>query len=356
MATDIPMEPPEPLVTSQQLGALRSALGNGDRPVLLAIHDYPDPDALASALAFQVLAGSWGVPTTIAHGGRIGRPENRAMVEFLKINLTLLEDIGDFSEFRGAMILDTQPGAKNQSLPPEARVLAVVDHHKSGPDSARFRLDPSTGQPFYSDVRLDIGSSSTLAMGYLEAAGLVPDSRLATALFLGIKTDTAGLMRDARLPDVIAYTRLLPLADLPMAAEIAAPPLGREHFRFLADAMGHVVIHGNTLVADCGQISAPDMISLVSDEFINAQDIAYALAFGGHEGKLYLSLRVKPPRDDATRVLLATIGREGRGGGHNLSAGGFMIPGSDRPGCVSRMLERFLAATGAKGTPPTPLL
>ncbi|MDR1611225.1 MAG: hypothetical protein LBT97_00410 [Planctomycetota bacterium] len=347
---------PKRLVSSTQLGSLRSSLGNDGRSVLLAVHDYPDPDALASALAFQVLAGSWGVSAIIAHGGGMGRPENKALVKALSIELTRFEDIPNLTEYRGAMFLDTQPGAKNQSLPPSVRTLAVVDHHRLGADSVRFNSDPVTGQPFYADIRLDVGSSSTLALGYLEAAEIVPDARLATALFLGVKTDTANLMRDARMPDILAYTRLLPLADLPLAAEIISPPLGREHFRFLDDALRHAVIYGHSLVADCGAITSPDMISLVSDEFIKARDVRYALAHGAHGGRLYLSLRAKPPQEDATRVLLKTIRGAGRGGGHNLSAGGFMNPGRDLPGCAAVMLERFLAVTGAKTAVPTPLL
>ena len=46
-------------------------------------------------------------------------------------------------------------------------------------------------------------------------------------------------------------------------------------------------------------------------------------------------------------MLLAVVGDEGRGGGHNLAAGGFLEPGGDREACKERMVRRFLDITGA---------
>lgn len=344
-----------PLVTSQQLGALRTALGGGDAPVLLVVHDYPDPDAIASALAFQTLARSWGVDSTIAHGGGSGRPENNAMIELLKIETALFSAIENLAEYRGAFFLDTQPTSQNQSLPKSVPVIAVVDHHRLGDDSVRLAA-PGGPTDHYADIRLDVGSTSTLALGYLAAAGMTPDARLASALFLGIKTDTASLLRDATKPDIAAYTKLLPLADLALVANIAKPSYTREHFRFIHNAMENAKVYDNILVADCGDIAVPDMISYVSDEFIKGKDIFYALALGGYKNRIYLSLRAKPPREDATRLLLAAIGTAGRGGGHSLTAGGFMEIAANREKTVNTMLQRFLQAAHCPTTTPQPLI
>ena len=354
MTTDPPL--PEALVASGRLDALRSALGGGTAPVVMAVHDYPDPDAIASAMAFQTLARSWGVDSVIAHGGGSGRPENMAMVKLLRIETILFSDIPDLGGFRGAFFLDTQPAAQNQSLPGGTPVVAVIDHHRLGGDPARPAADPPGEPGYYADIRLDIGSTSTLAFAYLAAAGIVPDARLATALFLGIKTDTADLMRDAAKADVEAYGRLVSLADLPLAAAIASPSYDREHFRFIHDAMENAKIYSRALVADCGDIAAPDLISYVSDDFIRGENVYYALAHGRFRNRVYLSLRAKPPREDAAGVLLAAIGDAGRGGGHALSAGGFMDLRGDWRAQTREMKNRFLAAAGCAGAAPEPML
>ena len=55
-------------------------------PLLILIHDFPDPDALASAFALQHLAHSaFDIPSRIAYGGELGRTENRMMVRMLRI-------------------------------------------------------------------------------------------------------------------------------------------------------------------------------------------------------------------------------------------------------------------------------
>ncbi len=341
-----------PLVGAKRLQELRAAVGTDDRPLLIAIHDYPDPDAIAAAAAMRTLAGSWGIKSVIAHGGILGREGNAEMVRLLNIELSAFRALDALDSYRGAVLLDTQPRAKNQSLPPEVPVLAVVDHHSLGSDGAECLVNRSprgTTRRVYTDVRLDVGASSTLMAGYLEAAGITPDARLATALFLGIKTDTDSLLRDARPADVGAYTTLLPLADLAIAASVTHPPLECDYFRFMHQAMEKAVIHGGTLIAYCGEVRTPDMLSTASDALINLKDIVYALAVGFHDGRAYLSLRAKAPRADATRVLLHTVRPEGKGGGHNLSAGGFIDMGGEPEKWRDAIRARLLEATGDAG-------
>lgn len=341
----------EPLISTTRLRALRSAMGTGDRPVIMAIHDYPDPDAIAAALAMQTLAGSWGISSVIAHGGVLGREENTEMVRLLKIEMKTFDSLPDLSEFRGAVFLDTQPLAKNQSLPQGVPILGVIDHHSLGDDSVRMTSTSVRGttKVIYSDVRTTVGASSTLLLGYLEAAGITPDQRLATALFLGIKTDTDGLLRVSSPEDVNAYTTLIPLSDLSLAAQAIHPPLDPPYYRFLHIAMEKAVIYGCTVLSYCGDIKTPDMLSTASDALIPLRGMKYALAAGFHEGRMYLSLRAKFPHADATRVLMHVVEPEGKGGGHNLSAGGFIELDEPPEKCLEIIRARLLEATGDQG-------
>ncbi|MCC8179743.1 MAG: hypothetical protein LIP23_02360 [Planctomycetes bacterium] len=339
----------DPMVSTTRLRALRSSLGTGDKPLILAIHDYPDPDAIAAAMAFQTLAGSWGINSVIAYGGGIGREENAEMIRLLKIEMRTFASLEDLTDYRGALFLDTQPLAKNQSLPLEVPVLGVIDHHRLSDESPGFpsqRRSTGTTKVIYSDVRLSVGASSTLAFGYLETAGITPDERLATALFLGIKTDTDGLLRDANPADIGVYTRLMALSDLKLASQVIHPPLDRDYFRFLHMAVAKAVVYGTALISDCGDVETPDMLSTASDMLIGLRGVDYSLAVGFNSGKAYLSLRAKPPQVDATRVLLDIVGSGGKGGGHGLSAGGVMADGRHREACLRGIRDRFLESTG----------
>lgn len=341
--------PEKPLVTTTELRSLRSAVGEGGQPLIVAIHDYPDPDAIAAALAMQTLAGAWGINAVIAHGGVIGRADNNEMVTLLKIDMKPFSSIKNIGGYRGAVLVDTQPTARNQSLPDGIPVLAVVDHHILSSESVRADAGVQSPGVAHSDVRSDVGASSTLAFGYLEAAGISPDARLATALFLGIKTDTDGLLRGAYPADVRAYTRLLPLSDLSLAAKATHPPLGRDYYYFLHYAVSKTALYGTALISYCAEVKTPDLLSTASDYLVSLGGTEYALAVGFHGDRAYLSLRSKPPKFDATRVILQVVEPEGKGGGHSLSAGGFINVDDDRDKWLEHIRSRFLDATGNAG-------
>ncbi|HTP65110.1 MAG TPA: DHH family phosphoesterase, partial [Geobacteraceae bacterium] len=101
----------------------------GKGKIVIIVHDNPDPDCLASAMALRHLfVMKLNRESVITFSGMIGRSENLAMAKELQIPLTPL-GLVDLKEFQVVCMLDTQPGVGNNSLPPEARVDIVVDHH-----------------------------------------------------------------------------------------------------------------------------------------------------------------------------------------------------------------------------------
>jgi hypothetical protein len=123
--------------------------GSKDRlsPLLILVHDCPDPDALAAAMGLMVLVKEgYGIEARIAYGGEIGRMENRAMVRLLRIPV---------HKFRPAMLrlhaavalVDTQPAFENNPFPANRRATLVIDQHQSKvPPSAECALvDPGCG-------------------------------------------------------------------------------------------------------------------------------------------------------------------------------------------------------------------
>jgi nanoRNase/pAp phosphatase (c-di-AMP/oligoRNAs hydrolase) len=326
---------------------LHEALSDGDGPVLVLVHDYPDPDCLASALGAKHLLEMWGFTATIAHGRGLGRPENKAMAGLLNLELALLDEI-DPEAFRGALLLDTQPGAGNNSLPECVPVRAVVDHHPE--------KDGGLENVPFVDLRLTTGATSTIVLEYLDTAGAEVDARLATALYLGIKTDTDSLERDASPADVAAYVRLLPDVDLPTVRKVNHVPLTEEYFGLLRRAIGNATRQGEALVANVGAVSQPDLLSAVSDILIDSKETAWALALGWNEGRVYLSLRIRPPRKNAGNLMRRTVEGLGSGGGHALSAGGQIgLPDGDADAVATAAIGRFLDSVGVTDEAPRPL-
>jgi len=78
MRAGTPVSVPEqraPFDLEQALGRLR-----GRTSMLIYTHDNPDPDALAAGLGLaQLIEKEIGATATLAHGGIVGRAQNRAI-------------------------------------------------------------------------------------------------------------------------------------------------------------------------------------------------------------------------------------------------------------------------------------
>ena len=196
-----PASPPD--VAEERLLELLGVV-DPTREVGIFSHDNPDPDAIAAAYALQhLLTEKLGARCTLAFGGIVGRHENQAMVRNLGLSLVPVRLL-DPKRLGTIALVDSQPGTGNNSLPADARIDIVLDHHPLRKETRRVR---------FADVRPEYGSTSTLMLAYLQAANVAIPSKLATALMLGIKSDTRELERTASEEDLRAYLQILPQAD-----------------------------------------------------------------------------------------------------------------------------------------------
>ncbi|HEO65098.1 MAG TPA: hypothetical protein ENI73_04420, partial [Spirochaetes bacterium] len=102
-----------------------------NQSVLVVIKGYPDPDSIASSLAFQFIGGFYGIESTILHFDEISHQENKALVKKLGIELVQYEDGFDFSSYKYLVFNDTQTTNLPIALPEEILPLILVDHHKN---------------------------------------------------------------------------------------------------------------------------------------------------------------------------------------------------------------------------------
>ena len=72
----------------------------------ILVHDNPDPDSIASALALVQIAASVHTEAAIMYHGEISRQENRAFVNLLNIDLIHVDEI-DPNEYDMLALVDT---------------------------------------------------------------------------------------------------------------------------------------------------------------------------------------------------------------------------------------------------------
>jgi nanoRNase/pAp phosphatase (c-di-AMP/oligoRNAs hydrolase) len=302
----------------------------GKGRTLIIIHDNPDPDCLASAMALRhLLAMKLSRDATIAFSGMIGRSENLAMAKVLEITLIPLEMI-DLAEYSVICMLDTQPGTGNNSLPPECRVDIVIDHHP---------LREATRSCRWVDVRDDYGVTATILYEYLLAQDVSIGTKLATALFYAIKSETQDLGRESTLPDREAYLHLFPAANKHLLYEIVNPKLPVEHFRTIHSGVENATIYGKLLVANLQEICFPEVVSEMADYLIRLEGIETVLSMGQYNDDEILSIRTISHHLNAGEIIKKLVAGRGAGGGHGMMAGGILYHVSGETAGVHRVEE-----------------
>ncbi|UFS69856.1 DHH family phosphoesterase [Geomonas sp. RF6] len=313
----------------------------GRGKILIVVHDNPDPDALASAMALRHLfAVRTNREAIIAFSGMIGRSENLAMAKNLQIPLTPFQLI-ELKAFPVVCLLDSQPGTGNNALPPGARVDLVIDHHPMREGSATCK---------WIDIRPDYGATSTILYEYLRVQGISIGTKLATALFYAIKSETQDLGREAKRPDREAYLTLFPLANKVLLNSIVRPRLPREYFAALHSGLRHARIYGNVLVASLKHVQFPEVVAEFADLVVRLEGVETALCMGHVNRQMILSIRTESQELNAGELLRTVVDGYGSAGGHGMMAGGKLNETDESDEAMTAteglMIRRFLEYLG----------
>jgi nanoRNase/pAp phosphatase (c-di-AMP/oligoRNAs hydrolase) len=335
-------------VAQERLKKLLEACAGASQALILP-HSDPDPDAIASALALRhLLEQQLGIKAHIAYSGIVGRAENKALVRYLDHPMQRLAS-GELDALRPIALVDTQPGAGNNALPPQAPVAIVVDHHP---------LRENTASAVFADVRPEIGSTSTMLTQYLQAAEIEPPIPLATALFYGIKTDTLGLARGASPADVKAYFYLQTRVDVEALAEIEQAQLPIEYFRQLDSALHAVRIYDDVVVCYVGPAPRPDLAAEMADLFLRLRGTQWVICIEAYNDELVVAVRTRNRRGGAGELVRSIVGGQGTAGGHGSMAAGHVPLLGREPEQLAlqlgqRALERLRVPTEVRGSPLT---
>jgi nanoRNase/pAp phosphatase (c-di-AMP/oligoRNAs hydrolase) len=301
------------------LDVARAAAPAGRDALLVLTHRGPDPDAIGSCEGVRHLCStSFGLTTQVATMGRIHRAENLAMVRALDLEFATYEDIRP-EEYFGAVLVDTQPDFGHTFLPEDIPLLAVFDHHVP-PDAAVAGTSP---QIAHRDVRLGIGATASIIFEYLRDAGCAWETRVATALFCGVRYDTADLSRNSAELDEEAYYSTFRRADRALITQINHPPLPRVYYSELHGALTVARQYGALILCLLGKISHPEFVAEVADFFLRMKGCSWVVVGGAveEEGEYVLSLRTDYAFGNAYPLMERVLDGEGSFGGHGHIAG-----------------------------------
>ncbi|HEU5321310.1 MAG TPA: DHH family phosphoesterase, partial [Methylomirabilota bacterium] len=241
------------------------------------MQDDPDPDAIASALALRALLGRNKTAAPIATFGTITRPENRAMVRILEIDVEHIKPRA-LEEYDRVAMVDTQPSFFEEAV---GEVDAVIDHH---PEEAPVRAA-------FKDIRPSFGATSTILTEYLRAADVKLSPRVATALLYGIKADTLHLERGATRADMEAYAFLHAQANHSALRRIERPELPNEALDVLALGIQRRRLAEGVVFTHLGAVAYPELVAQFADFFLQVEGVEWSVVSGVVHGELHVSVR-----------------------------------------------------------------
>ena len=148
--------------------------------VYIQTHNFPDPDAIASAYGMQRLLEHRGIRSTICYKGKIDRYSTEKMRELMEIECLNVEDLEALlTEEDEVILVDAQKGNSN-IININGDEIICIDHH---PDNDLFEYR-------FRDIRPEIGACSTMIAQYFFENNVPMDRNIATALTYGIRIDT----------------------------------------------------------------------------------------------------------------------------------------------------------------------
>jgi len=240
---------------------------DSDSHIAIICHNQPDPDCLASAMAIESVAKHFGLSSTVYYGGEISHTQNRVMINVLNIATQRLDEedeeivasIKDKIENSKIVLVDTSNfGKENCSyiskfVDKNRQPDLVVDHHDMNADLT------------CSYIHELLGSCSTILYKVLKQMEVPITKTLATAMYLGINTDTADLKAEGTTEeDIEAYDELKSQIDLEKYLQILNYPKPLALVDLRRRTYSTLEIVNNLAVANVGLIS-PQQRSLLAD-------------------------------------------------------------------------------------------
>ncbi|WP_013322201.1 DHH family phosphoesterase [Gloeothece verrucosa] len=325
---------------AQIIQKFRQTLENhrGDRQIVV-IQDFPDPDALASAWAYQLIAEQYQINCDIVYAGTLSHQENIALVKLTGLpakrwGVYTLKD-RDLSVYSGCVLMDSQ-GTTSQLFPliqqHHIPIVVVIDHHsKQGNLEAEFI-----------DLRPQIRATATILAQYIQQGVIEFNSndnthvKCATALMHGIRSDSNNLLQ-AQEAEFLAAAYLSRFYDIQLLNAVLQSARSRRVMDIIERSLKNRLIKNNFSIAGVGYLRYDDRdaIPQAADFLVTEENIHTAVVYGivhDEDDDIELiigSLRTTKLTLDPDEFLKEAFGHDGQGryfGGGRYMAGGFEIP------------------------------
>jgi nanoRNase/pAp phosphatase (c-di-AMP/oligoRNAs hydrolase) len=270
-----------------------------------------DPDGLASQAVMAEIITLLDGTAECFYRGTFNRPENRVFRQILNLNPHPESEFD--SSAKWTCIISVDGSAEACPIKPDF----IIDHHEQTDESK-----------VASDIRL-IGACSSMMWEYALEAGVDFESengqRLATALAVGIKTDTRdGAVDAAGTLDYKALAYCLSHKDNKLYKEVIRYSRPAYYHDLFVVGWTNKLIEGAVLVTGIGSIpvTRSGIISDLAEKFVGTEGVHTAVVFAIVDGAIDISVRSENSALNVSEFVQTAFG----GGGGKPGAGRVRIP------------------------------
>lgn len=285
-------------------------LHKSNNKLFIQTHDFPDPDAIASAYGLHNFLKLNNVESTIIYCGEIQRTALQKMVLNLGIKIFRDKEV-DISPNDYIIIVDGCKGSQNVTDLPGYEI-AVIDHH----------IVKKPEDVPYIQIEDNIGSCSTLITEYYMKDSISIPENCATALMVGISRDTDMLTRKVTERDIEAYHYLYKFSDNNTVNSILRNNIQLSDFDYFNKAINNLNKNEKTAWCYFEEGCSTNLMGIIGDFILSAQEINFCIIFSKNNNSISISIRNERLDINAANVAKKITNGIGAGGGHKEMAGG----------------------------------
>ena len=280
--------------------------------VYVQMHDFPDPDAIASACGLQALLKWKGIDSTIVYFGLIDKINTKTIVNMLDIRLYSIDEIRDSMVSDYVVTIDGQKGNSNFSdLIGEE--VACIDHH------------PLTSKYRYCFMKHQItGACSTIITKWIMEEHMPLSEQIATLLLYGIKMDTRNFMTGFTNDDIEAFAFLNDYADNSLIYQLDNSVLELSDLRAYSAAIENITIYNEVGFSYIPFECSDGLLASVTEFILSLASVNVSIVYAYRSEGLKFSVRSEMPSIDCGNLIQKALKGIGSGGGHYSMAGGFV--------------------------------
>ncbi len=284
------------------------------KKIYIQTHNYPDPDAIASAFALQYILSYYNISSKIIYAGDTGFSHLDFMIKTLNIKAYNINKI-KLNKNIPVFLVDAQKENANvKSLP--LNYIGVIDHH---PPVNKFKY-------MYSDIRPEIGACSTIIAQYI-IKFIKPENlpeEIATALVIGVRVDTANLLRKTTNVDIEIFKKLTDFADDEKVNKVIINVMRMKDLKFFKQAMDSLMKYNDGGFFKITGSKDRTLLALIADFFLQIKELNFIAGFSENKKNVLITARSEVERYNSLDFILSVVDGVGTGGGHNTMSAGIV--------------------------------